>query len=119
MALLMYGNLFLITMITVLSVNVGGLRVTPRSEDILHEIAKQKTDFVLIQETHLDEIGVIKAYFPHAGVYHSPSDSSHTRGVCIIARSDPQPIQTIIDPAGRYAILRLIHSGQECMLVNV
>ena len=119
MALLIYENLLFIIMITVLSVNVGGLRVTPRSEEILHEIAKQKTDFVLIQETHLDEIGVIKAYFPHAGVYHSPSGSSHTRGVCIIARSDPQPIQTIIDPTGRYVILRVIQNSQECMLVNV
>ena len=118
MAVRINAFFFFIMAITVLSVNVGGLRVPERCHDKLYEIAQYKTDFVLLQETHLDDEAMIKAYFPDSGIYHSPSGSKFTRGVCVIARGDPEPTECIIDPAGRYVILRLVKNNQECMLIS-
>ena len=105
-------------MFTLYSINVGGLRGKKRCNTILTHLQSIKVDFLLLQETHLDEKETIQKYFPNSHVYLSPG-STQSGGTCIVVNIELIPTFVYEEDHGRIVILRFFQGVRKLMLLNV
>ena len=96
-------------MFSIISINVGGLRLAPRNSQILHVLKSFSCDFLFLQEMHLyqDNIRLLQRAFPQSSVFHSHG-KSQTCGVAIITRQKVDPTHVDIDAGGRFVTLRIL-----------
>ena len=71
-----------------LSLNVRGLNDTTKRNSIYSYLESQKADIICLQETFCtrEKLQLFSKNW-NGKIYHCPSDSPHSRGVCIMLRN--------------------------------
>lgn len=108
-------------MAKIVSLNVNGLNFNVKRSLLLTNLKSLKADIVFIQETHFNCEGSFafnRRLYPTA--YLAFQDMKKAGVAILISRSCPiQIVESIIDPNGRFIILRTTYQGIPVTLCNV
>ena len=106
----------------IVTLNVRGLNNSKKRKQIFQWLKDNRADIVFLQETFITE-----KLFPYVNsswkgeCYHTPTDSTHSRGVSILIRDKLQfeYIDKVISNDGRKLLINAKLNGKEICLVNV
>uniref|UniRef100_A0A3B1J2S8 exodeoxyribonuclease III n=1 Tax=Astyanax mexicanus TaxID=7994 RepID=A0A3B1J2S8_ASTMX len=107
--------------INIISWNVRGFQNPIKRSKILSNLAKQKCDIALIQESHLIEEEVLKLKKKWVGHVYSSSFNSKSRGVLILINKNLVfHLENIIkDEIGRFVAIKLSFGGQKIAVASL
>jgi exonuclease III len=104
------------------SLNVRGINEISKRNTVYTWIKENKYDICFLQETYCTEAAKTQFDKQWKGdVFHSVSNSSHSRGVCILLSSNLtyNIISSHTDNEGRMVLVNLEIDGNEYTLVNI
>lgn len=107
---------------TLISHNVNGLNIPEKRAKLLKEVKKALPSIVFLQEKHFKSEHVPKFTDNiYTEMYHSTNPLAKTTGVSIlINKNSPFKLhQQLIDPEGRYLLLKGDWAGAPITLANV
>ena len=108
--------------LNVVSLNVRGLRGIEKRKALFQWIKEKKFDLICLQETYCTQDLVEKFNRVWEGqVFHSVTDSCHSRGVCILVKNKfaCNIIEAHSDESGRKVWVKLESGNDIYNIVNI
>lgn len=106
----------------ILSLNVRGLNNNCKRLSLFHWIEQKKIDIICLQETFCKETycETFNSYF-EGSIYHSFSDSSHSRGVCIMfnKKLEYEFVNKHVSDDGRRILINVKVNNELYTIVNL
>uniref|UniRef100_A0A669DGZ9 Reverse transcriptase domain-containing protein n=1 Tax=Oreochromis niloticus TaxID=8128 RepID=A0A669DGZ9_ORENI len=101
--------------------NVHGAGSREKRLKILNQLKKLQADVVLLQETHMPVTGLNKLKTPEFPNVFSACYNSRQRGVAILIHKNINftVLDTVIDPEGRFLIVKLSILNQKLGIVSI